>query len=255
MKPILALLVALLAASAAQASHAGELRATYGDIVTPDPELRKVLGELRGIAATGSEKNIPLVETYFAVGTKTFSRGLDPFEPWRPGPKLARNYLEGMANVMVEQGEFAAGLPVPDYRLTAMTLLASLISEDATFGRLREAPGAVCAPPAYKVNLKAVRAFARRFDLDAHSLYFFADERLLAKAPGSERGERVPANTLLISDYDPGAPEGWTRARTAGGMKGYLKDGSDPLGLSQSHVCFAKVKGKYRITAIFGYGL
>jgi hypothetical protein len=255
MKRIPALLIALLSATFAQVSHAGEIRATYGDVVAPDPDLRKVLRDLRRVAAAGSERDIAKVEAYFAVGTKTFSRGLDPFEPWRPGPKLTSNYLEGVANVMVEQGEFAAGLPVPDYRLTAMTLIASLISDDATFGALPEFPGATCAPAVYKVDRKEVRAFARRFDLDAHSLYFFPDEIFLAKAPGGKRGERVPANTLMISNYDPGTPDGWTRAETAGGVKGYFKDRENSLGLSQSHVCFAKVKGRYRITGILGYGL
>ncbi len=136
-----------------------------------------------------------------------------------------------------------------------MELLASILSEDATFGTLPEMPGATCAPAAYKVDRKAVRAFASRFDLDAHSLYFFGHDIVLAKAPASKRGQRVPANTLMISNYDPGTPNGWTRAETARGVKGYFKDGDDPLGLSQSHVCFAKVKGSYRITAIFGYGL
>lgn len=255
MKHILSLLIALLVVTFAQISWAEEIRVTYGDVVTPDADLRRTLGELRRLAAAGSERNIRQVETYFAPGTRTFTRGLDPFEPWRPGPKLTRNYLEGVASVMVEQGEFAAGRAVPDYRLTAMKLLASLISEDAIFGALPEMPGAKCTPAAYKVDRKAVRAFARRFELDAHSLYFFADDVFLANAPRSRRGEIVPANALMISDYDPGSPNGWRRVQTAGGVKGYLKDREDSLELSQSHVCFAKVKGNYRITAIFGYGL
>lgn len=255
MKHILALAIALIALSYAQISRAEELRVTFGNVMTPDADLRRTLAELRGLAAAGSARNIQKVETFFAAGTKTFSRGLDPFEPWRPGPKLTRNYLDGVASVMVEQGEFEEGRAIPDYRLTAMQLIASLISDDTTFGTLPEIPGATCTPAAYKVDRKAVRAFARRFELDAHSLYFFADDVFLAKAPGSRRGETVPANALLISDYDPGTPDGWKRVQTAGGVKGYLKDRDDPLELSQSHVCFAKIKGNYRITAIFGYGL
>jgi hypothetical protein len=34
-----------------------------------------------------------------------------------------------------------------------------------------------------------------------------------------------------------------------------MQDRDDTLGLAQHHVCFARVKGKYRISAIFGYGL
>ena len=54
---------------------------------------------------------------------------------------------------------------------------------------------------------------------------------------------------------DPKAPAGWERYESAGGVKGYMKGRDDALNLSLNHVCFAKVKGKYRITAVFGYGL
>lgn len=258
MKYILPVLVALVLPTLTLptlASAADAIRVTQADVAAPDPELRKVLAELRSLAAAGSAKNIPKVEAYFASGTKTFTRGLDPFEPWRQGPKLTGDYLSGMADAMVEQGEFVEGRPAPDYRLGAMELLASLVSDDAVFGAMPEVPGALCSPAAYKVDRKAVRAFAKRFKLDAHSLFFFAEDVVLVKTPGEKRGERIPANTLMISDNELDMPEGWTRAETSSGARGYLRLRDDTPGLSQDHVCFAKVKGKYRITAIFGYGL
>ena len=65
----------------------------------------------------------------------------------------------------------------------------------------------------------------------------------------------MPANSLVMFDYRPGLPEGWSYYESAGGIKGYTRGEGDGLGLSQNHLCFAKVEGKYRITAVFGYGL
>ncbi|MBN9137776.1 MAG: hypothetical protein J0I92_17275 [Phyllobacterium sp.] len=245
----------LLLVARPDASLATERRVTYANIVRPSLELLEALAKLRSLSAPGNAKNIKGVEAYFAPETKTFSRGLDPFQRWKRGKSLTHDYLAGAADIMVEQGEFAAGLKVPDYRLSAMKLISSLVSEDATFGSLPEVPGAVCSPAAYSVDRKAALAFARRFNLDAYSLRFFAGKAFLASTPRSKRGEFLAANMLMIFDYAPGTPKGWSRVETAGGVKGYIEDRDDMRELSQNHVCFAKVKGSYRITAIFGYGL
>lgn len=255
MKYVLPLFSLFLAAVLPDTSFAAESTVTYANVVKPSLDLRKTIAKLRGLAAAGSKVNIKRVEAYFAPRTSTFTRGLDPFQPWKRGKTLTHDFLEGAANAMVEQGEFEAGLTVPDYRLSAMKLISSLTPEDATFGSLPEAPGAVCSPAAYRVDRHAALAFAKRFDLDAYSLRFFAGKVFLANAPGSRHGKFVAANTLIVFDYVPGVPKGWSHAETAGGAKGYMEDRNDMLELSQSHVCFAKVKGNYRITAIFGYGL
>lgn len=255
MKYALQRLAILLLATLPHAAAAGELTVSRADAIQPDADLLKTMVEIRTLAAKGSKKNLRKIEALFAPEVKAFTRGLDPFQPWNPVDDLTGNYLHGVANVMVEQGEIEAGMPVPDYRLEAMKQVAALVGEGATFGALPEAPGAICAPAAYKVDRKAALAFAKHFELDAYSLRFFAEDVLLADKPRGKRGEIVPANTLMMFDYDPGTPEGWGLYETAGGAKGYLKDRDDTLGLAQHHVCFAKVKGKYRITAIFGYGL
>lgn len=249
------LLAILLLAALPRAGTAAEITVSRADVVQPDADLLKTVGELRTLAAKGTTKNIAKIEAFFAPKVKAFTRSLDPFQPWNPIDAVTGNYLDGVAAVMVEQGEFEAGTPVPDYRLDAMKQIAALISEDATYGTLPEAPGAICAPAAYKVDRKAALAFAKKFELDAYSLRFFPGDVLFAERPKSRTGKVVPANTLIMFDYDPKAPKGWGYYETSGGIKGYMKDRDDTLGLSQHHVCFAKVKGKYRISAIFGYGL
>ena len=255
MKSALPLLAVLLPVCLAWAGNAAELEVSRADAVRPDPELAATVSELGSLAAKGGGKNIAKVEAFFAPKVKVFTRSLDPFQPWNPVEGLTGNYLSGVADVMVEQGEIEAGLPVPDYRLEAMKRIASLIGDGATFGTLPEMPGAVCAPAAYKVDRKAALAFARKFELDAYSLRFHPDDVFLADRPRGKRGTLVPPNTLMMFDHDPRAPEGWGLYETAGGVKGYMEDRDDTLGLAQNHVCFAKVKGRYRITAVFGYGL
>lgn len=236
-------------------AHPASLTVTDSDIVRPDPELLATVVALRAVAATAKKANIKKVEAFFALEVKTFQRSLDPFQPWNPTDALTRKYLQGVADVMVEQGELAAGMPVPDYRVAAMEQMADML-KDANFGSLPEVPGAVCVPAAYKVDRKTALAFAKRFELDAYSLQFFSEDVVLKKRPGSAAaGISVPPRTLMMSDYHPHAPEGWSFYETVEGIRGYMENGPEALGLSQNHVCFSKVKGKYKITAVFGYGL
>lgn len=236
-------------------SHAADLTVTDADVMTPDAELQATVAAFRAVTATGKKSNIRKAEAFFAPKVKTFQRSLDPFQPWNPTDALTGKYLQGVADVMVEQGEMAAGMPVPDYRLVAMEQMAAML-KGSTFGSLPEVPGAVCAPAAYKVDRKAALAFAKRFELNAYSLQFFGKDIVLDKRPGSAAaGRLVSARTLMMFDYHPDMPEGWSFYETAGGIKGYMKNGPEARGLSQNHICFSKVKGKYRISAVFGYGL
>lgn len=255
MNHISPLLAIQLLAALPLAATAGEITVSRADVVQPDAELLKTVTELRALSAKGAKKNIRKVEAFFAPDVTVFRRSLDPFQPWTRGDDIRGKYLAGVADVMVEQGEPPEGGKAIDYRLDAMKQLAALIPDDATYGTLPEAPGTICAPAAYKVDRKAALAFANTFELDAYSLRFFARDVVFADKPGSKKGIPVPVNTLIMFDYDPKAPEGWGHYETAGGIKGYMKDRDDTLGLAQHHVCFAKVKGKYLISAVFGYGL
>lgn len=251
-------LLALILAALPLAGNAGDLVVRDAAVVQPDAELQAVVGRLRAFAASGKKSNIRNVEAYFSRDVSVFQRGLDPFQPWAITQEgVDVHFLDAMAGVMIEQGEYQEGQPAPDYRLDAMRKLAELIAEGGTFGLLEEAPGAICAPAAYDVDRQAALAFARRFELNAYSLRFFSTRMTLLQAPGpgAETVAVVPARTLMMFDYDPKAPEGWGIYETSDGIKGYMLDRDDTLGMAQNHICFAKVKGKYRITAIFGYGL
>lgn len=255
MKCTLTLLAAVCAASLTSTAGAAELRVTRSNEVTPDKELLEVVQQLRTLSAKGDKKNIRKVEAFFAPEVKTFTRSLDPFQPWHPLEGLHGKYLEGVANVMVEQGEPIGVESKHDYRIDAMQYLANYVLSDGTFGSLPEVPGAICTPAAYQVDRKAALAFARKFELDAHSLRFYRDDIVLLKKAEGKKGKVVPAYTMIMFDYDPNAPKDWGYFESAGGIKGYMKDRDDTLGLSQNHVCFTKVKGKYRISGLFGYGL
>lgn len=248
------LLCSLLVAGLPRAAAAGELQVSRTGVIQPEAELAATVAEIKALAAKGGKKSMRRLETFFAPRVKSFSRGLDPFGDWYVRDDLTQDFLEGVADVMVEKGELPDGGTQPDYRIDAMRVLANHVLADGTFGTMTEMPGAVCAPAVYKVDRKAALAFARKFELDAYSLRFYADDIVLVRKPEGKKGTVVPAKTLIMFDHDPKAPDNWGYYETAGGTKGYMRDRDDTLGLSQNHVCFAKVKGKYRIVGIFGYG-
>jgi hypothetical protein len=255
MKYTLPLFAAVVAAGFTSVAVAGELVVTRSNQVSAERELLKMVQELRTLSAKGDKNNIKKVEALFGPTVKSFTRSLDPFQPWHRLDDLHGKYLQGVADVMVEQGEPIGAETNHDYRIDAMQYLATYVLADGTFGTLPEVPGAVCTPAAYRIDHKAAQAFARKFELDAYSLRFYPDDIVLLKRPEGTKGKVVPAYSLIMFDYDPKTPEGWGYYESAGGIKGYLKDRDDTLGLSQNHVCFSKVKGQYRVSAILGYGL
>jgi len=236
-------------------SPAAELHVSRADVLEPDADFLRTADEIAALSAKARKQDIGKVEAFFAPRVKAFVRTLDPFEPWKRVDDLTADHLGGVADTMVEQGEMAAGMPVPDYRLEAMKMIAEMLGKGAVYGKLAEVPGAICAPAAYKVDRNAALAFAKKFELDAYSLRFYGEDVVFAEKPKSKKGRVVPADTLIMFDYQPDLPDGWGYYETAGGVKGYMADREDTLGLSQNHVCLEKVKGKYRITAVFGYGL
>jgi hypothetical protein len=199
-------------------------------------------------------RDYAVFDAFFAPRIDVFQRGLDPLQPWRPGESITGSALTRMADSLVEQ-EPVEGEPARDYREDVLMVILTMIWGNGPLGSMKEVPGQICTPAQYDFDREAALAFARKFALDTYSLRFFPKNVFLATRPKGTSGARVPANTLMMFDYDPKAPAGWGRYQTAGGVRGYMKDRDDTLGLSQNHICFGKVKGKYRITAIFGYGL
>ena len=236
-------------------AEANELIVGFRDVVKPDAELQALVEQIKSLNVTSKKLDYKAIDAVFAPRVKTFRKSLDPFQPWTKSADIRSDYLKGAADIMVEQGEPEEGAAVPDYRPAAMHVIAEQVSRGEPFGRLKEMPGAICAAAAYEVDRKAALAFAKKFELDAYSLRFYATHITLLARPGSPAViDFVPPYALMMFDHDPTAPEGWGRYETSEGVKGYMRDRDDTLGLSQNHVCFGKIKSKYRITALFGYG-
>lgn len=233
------------------------LAVAFRDVVEPDAGLQAFVRQLKSLAVTADKPDYEKADALFAPRVKTFQKSLDPFQPWTRSDDITSHYLGGAANVIVEQGDLEEGAPVPDYRPDALKMIIEQVSKGEPFGTMRQAPGAVCAPADYKVDRKSAMKFARKYELDAYSLRFFAGAVTLHEKPdeNSRVLETVPPYTLMMFDYDPKAKQPWSLYEASGGMKGYLKEDRPVLGLAQHHVCFGKVKGRYRIVALFGYGL
>ena len=238
-------------------SHAAGLTVGFRDPVKPDAELQAFVTDLKRLHVAPKMLDYKAIDAMFAPRVKAFTRGLDPFQAWHKLDDITSNYLAGAADIMVEQGELPEGAKRPDYRLDALKLIIEQVAKGDPFGTQKEAPGAVCAPAEYKVNRKAASKFAKKYELDAYSLRFYSQPVALYEKQ-TMKGEllgMIPPYTLMMFDYDPKAREPWALYESSSGIKGYLYDDQPALGLAQHHVCFGKVGGRYRITALFGYGL
>lgn len=227
-----------------------------GNLVKPDAALTIFIDKLRGTLSS-KKLDYAAIDGLFAPKVKTFQRSLDPLQPWKKTEDIRAHYLAGAADLVVEQGELPEGAKLPDYRPEAARQILSFL-DGGTFGTLKQVPKMVCAPAAWKFDAKAVTAFGAAHDSDAYSLRFFAsdlDLRAKPKANAASVGT-VPAGALLAREYDKDAPEAWELMSGSNGVKGYRRIAdAQELWLSQMHVCFGKVKGDYKITAIFAYGL
>ena len=224
----------------------------FRHVVKPDAELQAFVARLMRL----EPKDGKAVDVLFAKRVRTFRRSFDPFQPWNRTADIGSDYLKGAADLMVEQSELEEDKPAQDYRPDALKQIIQQVSSGRPYGVLKEVPGAVCAPAEYEVDRKAALAFAKKFELDAYSLRFFEEQKFLYARPNlkSELVAMVPAYTLMVFDYDPKARDSWALYQSSGGKKGYLMQDTSVLGLAQHHVCFGKVKGEYRIVALFGYG-
>lgn len=255
MKRLLLLALCLWAALSSIAAATEELVVGFRNTVRSNAELDAFIGDLRRAIMSAKVRDYAIFDGFFAPEIKTFHRSLDPLQPWNASGTITGSPLPQLADVFVEQEPPADGQPVPDYREDVLRTVLRMIWGKPSLGTMQQVPGSICTPAEYDFDHAAALAFARKFELDTYSLRFFGKNVFLSDKPRSKRGARVAANTLMIFDYDPKAPAGWGLYETAGGARGYMEDRDDTQGLSQSHICFAKVDGKYRITAVFGYGL
>jgi hypothetical protein len=251
------LFLTILAALVPNVAAGDPLTVRFHDVVQPDGKLEAFVAHLKQLDPQTTALRHKAVNALFAERVKTFRRSLDPFQPWSRTADISSDYLKAAADLIVEQGEPEEGKPTPDYRPDALKQIIQQVSDGQPFGVLKEVPGAICAPAEYTLDRKAARTFAKKFELDAYSLRFFSQEKFLYARPNlkSDLVATVPPYTLMVFAYDPKAREPWSLYESSGGEKGYVTDDKPVLGLSQHHVCFGKVKGEYRIVALFGYGL
>lgn len=238
-----------------------DLRVRYGDVIEPDAELSAFLTELRANIARG-EKGVRAVEKSFAPEVRTFQRGREPMERWIATQTISRDFLASIAEIIVERAEMvdANGDPVPedaDYSPEALKLIGEMIAPGAPLGTMKEMPGAICSPAAWSFDKNAAAAFLKQHKSTSLSLIFFDHEvEFLARpAKGADVKSIVPAFTLMLWEFEKDLPMEWNHYYALGGADGYMQNRDDSLGLSQMHVCFSKIGGKYGISGIFGYGL
>lgn len=254
MKRLLLLAICAWTAFSAVATADEKLVVGFKNTVQADAELDAFVADLRRAIMSAKAPDYTVLDTFFAPRVDVFQRGLDPLQPWKPAEPITQSPLTRLADILVEQEPLPEGQPVPDYRDDALRVVLGIIGPKAPFGSMKEVPGAVCTPAEYDFDRRAALAFARKFELDTYSLRFFDQIVYLLAAPGAKKGNYISANELVMFNHDPLAPPGWSRYETADGISGYTGERDDMHVLAQNHLCFAKVKGEYRITAVFGYG-
>ena len=252
-----AIVSGLLSLTAVPSFAADNLTIGYSKVVKPDAALQEFLQSFRADIAA-KNPDYETIETQFSRNSVGFTRGLDPLQAWHKLKPFNQDMLTEAANILVEQGDLPEGSKAPDYRPDALQAIARLIAKGVTFGTMAEVPGSICAPANYKFSSKKVIAFAKAHDNDAYSLRFYNSTSSLFETPdeNAKPAGNVRAFTPFAVIYDANVPTGWSHVAAANGIEGYLKDDSrEQLGLSQQHVCFGKVDGTYKVTALFGYGL
>jgi hypothetical protein len=253
---IYVVLVGLMLTGATPALAADGVVISYADPVKPDRDLTAFVSGLRKRLASGRKSDYRAIEKLFAPEVLTFQRSLDPLQPWNPTDPISGNYLKGAIDVMVEQGAPPENAPIPDFRPDLMKQLLGLLPDDVVYGRIAGVDDSVCAPASYQYDRDAASAFAATNEDGVSSLRFYAKAVEMKKRPSPDAASsgELPPFTLASFIYDSKAPSDWALLVASNGARGYVPDGQQ-LYLSQQHICFGKIRGRYRITALFGYGL
>lgn len=237
---------------------AKEITVTYGDVIKPDAELKSFIDNFAA-AISAKKPDYKAIDGFFAPSMGSFSRSLDPLQPWFKAKPITANHLEEIIDVIVEQAPLPDDAKQPDYRPEALSMMASML-KTGPLGSIREAKGQACAPASYKFDRKAVAAFIKASDDSPNAFRFYKQPVQLVDKPQAKAGKAslLPAGTLATVKTDETLPDGWSKlAGLGGGISGYMKDNpkNPEFYLNQMHVCFGKVGGQYKVTSIFGYGL
>lgn len=255
MKRVLLLALCVWAAFSAFAAADQKLVVGFKNVAEPDAALEAFIGDLRRAIMSAKVRDYTVFDAFFAPEILVFHRGLDPLQPWNAAEPITHSPLTRLADALVERKPPVEGKPRTNDREGALLAILQIIRTRIPRGTMKDVPGAVCAPAEYDFDHQAALAFAGKFERDLRDLRFFDTILYLLTAPGSRKGNFIPSNTLVIPDHDPLAPPGWQRYKTAEGLSGYVQERLHPHALAQHHLCFSKVNGEYRITAVFGHGL
>lgn len=255
----------LLAGLMPAVAGASPLVAEYADPVQSTPELTAFLRTV--VAAAGEGIGIrteaySVLDDMIAPKIRGFTRGLDPFEPWAEidldEPDRGSG-VELLTSWMVEQGDIVVGASdLPDYRQDLLELLVRLIADpDEPLGRMPGMGEAVCSPARYGFNSDDALAFAQAHDADGSAIRFYPRELSLRESPDIDTPTLAVAapRTLLVSVDAVDQGEGWLKVVMSDGTTGWTEDQGDYRRLSQQHLCFAEVDGRYMITGFYSYGL
>lgn len=228
----------------------------HKNVVEPDAKLvefgEQVLNEWTGRA----EYDFAAIDRLFAPKVKTFMKNETPLQPFEAREDIASDYL--MNSVFTLQAK-KGSIPeeqVPEYRSDAMVDIASRIDPKHPWGTLPEVPGMICRDAAFHIDPAAVRKFSRETGVRIDKLVFYRKPITLyvGKSRKSAVVAVVPPRTLMAVGKDDVFMERWHPMISSTGIKGYIDDVEPFQTLVQKHVCFSKVDGKYKISALFGYG-
>lgn len=237
---------------------AKELTVTYGDVIKPDAELKAFIDSFAN-AISAKKPDYKAIDGFFAPSMGSFSRSLDPLQPWFKAEPITANHLDEIIDVIVEQAPLPDDVKQPDYRPEALSMMAAMLKA-GPLGSIKEAKGQACAPASYKFDRKAVTAFVKASKDSINGFRFYKQNIQLLEKPQAVAGKAavLPAGTLVTLQTDENLPDGWAKLTgLGGGISGYMKDNpkNPEYFLNQMHVCFGKVSGQYKVTSIFGYGL
>ena len=250
------ILAAIIAAISAPALAGDGIIVGYKNVVTPEPDLVDFTGEIRRSWISAKRFDPSARDRFFAPTVKTFMKNETPFQSFEPRDDITSDYL---MNAVVILRARKGSIPDKDRWRDAQGALSEIgrqVVRDPVWGTLPEVPGMICAGAAFDVDQGMVAKFARMqgVRIDALVLSKQAIPLYAGKTQKSEFLGNVPPLTLMVLGKDDVAKEDWHPIIASTGVKGYADNTMLLEKLAQKHVCFTRVNGEYRISALFGYG-
>lgn len=252
------ILAAAIAAISVPAGAAETITVGYANVVKPDAELVEFTQEIRRSWMSAKLFDPSTRDIFFAPVVKTFMKTETPFQPFEPRGDITSDYLANAVPIMRTRNE--ESVPKKDrWRLAhgALAEIGRQVSHNPVWGTLPEVPGMICAGAAFDLDQRAVAKFSRMHGVRIDALVLSKQAIPLYAGKSSESAflGDVPPLTLMVVGKDDVAKEEWHPMISSTGIKGYARNTMLLEKLAQKHVCFTKLDGEYRISALFGYGL